>query len=125
MCGRPELTVVRTDRFDKSSILSDSLRDEFRFVIETMCDSLNREPPEAVAIENSHQHNGTKSRATKRLALNTVSSVHTLVIFKALKYKGKFAEYKVLKLSVFKRNSTELINLLELNFYSIDRSLMV
>ena len=56
---------------------------------------------EAVAIENSHQHNGTKSRATKRLAVNTVSSAHTLVIFKALEYKGKIAEQKVLKLSIF------------------------
>ena len=61
-----------------------------------MCDSLNREPfDEAVAIENSHQHNGTKSRATKRLAISP------LKILQPLDYKEKIACHKVLKLIVF------------------------
>ena len=48
---------------------------------------------EAVAIENSHQHNGTKSksRATRRLAVS----------LQPLDYNGKIAEQKILKLSVF------------------------
>ena len=66
------------------------LWDEFWFVIETTCDSLNREPSdEAVAIENSHQHNGTKSRATRRPAVSPVSSAHLLVILQPLDYNEK------------------------------------
>ena len=76
--------------------MSDMLWDEFWFVIETKCDSLNREPSdEALAIENSHQHNGTKSRATRRQAVSPVSSTHTRVILQPLDYKGKIAEQMI------------------------------
>ena len=55
---------------------------------------------EAVAIENSHQQNGTRSRVTKKLAVSPVSSAHTLVILQPLDYKGKIVGQKVIKLSV-------------------------
>ena len=48
-----------------------------------------------MAIENSHQHNGTKSRAIRRLAVSRV------VILQPLEYNGKIAEQKILKLGVF------------------------
>ena len=54
---------------------------------------------EAVAIENSHQHTGTKIKATKRLAVNSLSSAHTLVILQPLVYKN-IAGQKQIKLSV-------------------------
>ena len=77
-----EQTVVGTDRFDTLSLLSDSLCDWFCLVIETNCDSLNKKPPdETVAIENSHQKNGTRSRTTRRLEMSAVSSAHTVLIF--------------------------------------------
>ena len=72
--------------------MGDLLWDEFWLLIDKTYDSLNREPSvEAVAIENSHKHNGTKSRATRRLAVNPVSSAQTLVILQPLDYKGKIA----------------------------------
>ena len=73
---------------------------------------------DTVAIKNSHQHNGTRSRATRRLAVSPVSSEHTLVILQPLDDKGKIAGQKVIKHKAQRRtrNTTELINPLKNKF---------